>query len=156
MHDFVKPDFVRPDFERAKRKGVPEVILADGKTVEHALQIVQLFLERNGRAILTRVSPELEARLRREFVREDGVHVSVAAAELCAEKGVRLVGIDYFTVDAYADKSFAVHRALLGAEVLILETINLRGVPPGRYTLICLPLRLSGAEASPVRAVLLR
>jgi NCAIR mutase (PurE)-related protein len=60
-------DFARPDFERAKRKGVPEVILADGKTVEHALRIAHSFLEKRGRAILSRVSPELEARLRAEF-----------------------------------------------------------------------------------------
>jgi NCAIR mutase (PurE)-related protein len=62
-----KHDFVRPDFDRARRKGVPEVILAEGKTVEHALRVAQIFLERNGRAILSRVSPELEARLRDEF-----------------------------------------------------------------------------------------
>ena len=60
-------DFIRPDFDRAKRKGIPEVILADGKTVEHALAAARLFLQRNGRAILSRVSPELEARLRTDF-----------------------------------------------------------------------------------------
>jgi NCAIR mutase (PurE)-related protein len=60
-------DFVRPDFDRAKRKGVPEVILAEGKTVEHALRVTHIFLERNGRAVLSRVSPELEERLRSEF-----------------------------------------------------------------------------------------
>jgi NCAIR mutase (PurE)-related protein len=52
-------DFVRPDLNRAKRKGVPEVILAEGKTVEHALRVTQVFLEQNGRAILSRVSPAL-------------------------------------------------------------------------------------------------
>jgi NCAIR mutase (PurE)-related protein len=61
-------DFVRPDFERAKRKGIPEVILAEGKTVEHAVRITRLFLERNGRAILSRVSLELETRIRRDLV----------------------------------------------------------------------------------------
>ena len=60
-------DFVMPDLDRARRKGVPEVILAEGKTVEHTLQIARIFLERNGRAILSRVSPELEALLRSEF-----------------------------------------------------------------------------------------
>ncbi|MBN1641844.1 MAG: nickel pincer cofactor biosynthesis protein LarB [Anaerolineae bacterium] len=58
---------VRPDFGRAKRKGVPEVILAEGKTLEHALHVTRVFLERSGRAILSRVSPELEERLRVEF-----------------------------------------------------------------------------------------
>ena len=66
-------DFARPDFERAKRKGVPEVILADGKSAEHALRITRLFLERKGRAILSRVSRELEERLRQEFANVLGV-----------------------------------------------------------------------------------
>jgi NCAIR mutase (PurE)-related protein len=49
---------------------VPEVILAEGKTIEHSLRVARIFLERNGHAILSRVSPELEDRLRGEFVGE--------------------------------------------------------------------------------------
>jgi NCAIR mutase (PurE)-related protein len=64
-------DFVRPDLNRAKRKGVPEVILAEGKTLEHALEVTRIFLERSGRAILSRVSPQLEEQLRGMF--SDGV-----------------------------------------------------------------------------------
>ncbi|HUT18882.1 MAG TPA: nickel pincer cofactor biosynthesis protein LarB [Anaerolineae bacterium] len=60
-------DFVRPDLDRAKRKGVPEVILAEGKTLEHALEVTRIFLERNGRAILSRVSLQLEERLHSTF-----------------------------------------------------------------------------------------
>ena len=60
-------DFVRPDLDRARRKGVPEVILAEGKTLEHALEVTRVFLERNGRAILSRVSPQLEDHLRGTF-----------------------------------------------------------------------------------------
>lgn len=60
-------DFVRPDLERARRKGVPEVILAEGKSTEHAVEIARIFLERQGRAILSRVTPELQARLRCEL-----------------------------------------------------------------------------------------
>ena len=60
-------EFVRPDLNRAKRKGVPEVILAEGKTLEHALEVTRIFLERNGRAILSRVSPPLEERLHSTF-----------------------------------------------------------------------------------------
>lgn len=62
--------FATPDFERAHRKGVPEVILANRKSVEQALEITRAFLERTGRAILSRVGPELEARLRVEFAGE--------------------------------------------------------------------------------------
>lgn len=60
-------EVARPDFDRHARKGVPEVIIAEHKTVEQSLAIARRFLERNGRAILSRVSPELEARLRTEF-----------------------------------------------------------------------------------------
>jgi NCAIR mutase (PurE)-related protein len=58
---------VRPDFGRQARKGVPEVIIAEHKTVEQSLDIVRRFLETTGRAILSRVPPDLEARLRGEF-----------------------------------------------------------------------------------------
>jgi NCAIR mutase (PurE)-related protein len=58
--------FATLDFDRAKRKGVPEVILADRKTVEQSLTITRAFLVRTGRAILSRVGSELEARLREE------------------------------------------------------------------------------------------
>ncbi len=60
----------RPDFERADRSGVPEVILAERKTVEQSLDLARRFLETTGRAILSRVTPELEARLRTEFERQ--------------------------------------------------------------------------------------
>ena len=55
--------FARPDFHRQQRKGVPEVILTNSKTPEQSLAIARAFLERTGRAILSRVSPELEETL---------------------------------------------------------------------------------------------
>jgi NCAIR mutase (PurE)-related protein len=60
-------DTARPDFGRQARKGVPEVVIAERKTIEQALDIVRRFLETTGRAILSRVPLELEARLRAEF-----------------------------------------------------------------------------------------
>lgn len=60
-------DAAQPDFHRAQRKGVPEVIIAERKSVEQSLAIAQRFLEITGRAILSRVPPELEARLSTDF-----------------------------------------------------------------------------------------
>jgi NCAIR mutase (PurE)-related protein len=57
----------RPDFHRQARKGVPEVIMAEHKTVEQSLEIARRFLQTTGRAILSRVPPTLETRLRAEF-----------------------------------------------------------------------------------------
>lgn len=62
--------FAVPDFDRGQRKGVPEVILANRKTVEQTLAIVQAFLARTGRAILSRVGPELETRLHTDFAEQ--------------------------------------------------------------------------------------
>lgn len=69
-------------------------------------------------------------------------------------RGVRLVGIDTPSVDASDDQALVAHRRFLAHGMLILEGLRLDGVPPGRYELIALPLRLVGFDASPVRAVL--
>jgi NCAIR mutase (PurE)-related protein len=63
-------DASRPDFGRQDRKGVPEVIIAEYKTVEQSIDIARRFLDAAGRAILSRVPPELESRLRADFVDE--------------------------------------------------------------------------------------
>lgn len=76
------------------------------------------------------------------------------AAQRLAAAGIRLFGTDAPSVDPFDAKDLAVHRALLGAGVAVLENLRLDGVPPGRYELVALPLRLVGADASPVRAVL--
>jgi NCAIR mutase (PurE)-related protein len=60
-------DPARPDFDRQARKGVPEVIIAERKTVEQSLEIARRFLEATGRAILSRVPRDLEDRLQTEF-----------------------------------------------------------------------------------------
>jgi arylformamidase len=83
------------------------------------------------------------------------VYLSAHAARMAVQMGAKLVGIDSLSVDSYDDHTLSAHRILLENDVLILEGIDLGGVPPGRYTLICLPLRIKGGEAGPARAVLL-
>jgi arylformamidase len=82
--------------------------------------------------------------------------MSPEAADFCVEKKVSLVGIDYGTIDRYGAQDFPAHHKLLGNDILILEGINLKEVPPGRYTLFCPPLKIKGAEGSPARAILIR
>jgi arylformamidase len=69
---------------------------------------------------------------------------------------VRLVGIDVPSVDELDSKSLPIHRALLQAGVYILESLQLEYVEPGNYLLCAFPLRLVGADGSPVRAVLVQ
>jgi arylformamidase len=75
------------------------------------------------------------------------------AAFLCAQ-GVRLVGVDVPSVDPYDSPDLAAHHVLARAGVAILECLELGAVTAGDYELAALPLRLAGAEASPVRAAL--
>jgi arylformamidase len=68
--------------------------------------------------------------------------------------GVRLVGIDSPSVDPADSKTLDSHQQLLAHDIRVLENLVLDDVEPGDYELIALPLKLSHADASPVRAVL--
>jgi arylformamidase len=86
------------------------------------------------------------------FVPEFAGLTDAAARELVA-RGVRLVGIDYLSIAPSGDPA-PTHRTLLGAGVVIVEGLDLRAVAPGRYELVCLPLRIAGADGAPARALL--
>jgi arylformamidase len=82
----------------------------------------------------------------RDFVRLDG-----EAAAYLVKRGARLLGIDYLSIgDA------AAHHVLLSAGVVCVEGLDLRGIEPGSYELVCLPLKLVGSDGAPARAVLMR
>jgi arylformamidase len=85
---------------------------------------------------------------------EDFVFISADAARFLAEVGVRTVGVDYLSVGGFREDGPETHHALLGAGVWIIEGLDLSAVEPGEYELVCLPLRLIGAEGSPARAIL--
>jgi arylformamidase len=78
---------------------------------------------------------------------------SVDGAKALVDSGVRLVGLDYLSA-AHADEQVAVHRAFLDRGVVLLEGVDLSRVPPGRYELICPPVKLAGSDGAPCRAVL--
>ena len=69
-------------------------------------------------------------------------------------QGVRLVGIDTPSIDPQNSKTMDAHKAVLAADMRILEGLVLDDVPEGRYELIALPLPIVGADASPIRAIL--
>ena len=85
---------------------------------------------------------------------EDYVGLTLDAADWVVARGVRLLGTDYLSVQRFRD-SRKTHEVLLRGGVALLEGLDLSAVEPGRYTIVCLPLRIVGAEASPARAVLL-
>jgi arylformamidase len=109
-----------------------------------------------GDAVLFKTENSLSGRSRGGTFPERFVYISGEAAAFLVRKKAGLVGLDAISIERYGDKTFPAHGTLLKNDVLILEGIHLGDVPPGRYTLICLPLKLEKCEASPVRAVLVR
>lgn len=85
----------------------------------------------------------------------DYAYLNADAARWLVERGVRLVGMDYLSVEKMNAERYEVHETLLGAGVVIVEGVDLRQIVPGPYFLVCLPLKLEGLDGSPVRAILL-
>lgn len=91
-----------------------------------------------------------DTQFHREFV-----SLTVEAAEYLAEKRMRLVGIDYLSIEAAGMKAHPVHKALLKAGAIIVECLDLSGVPAGRYLLVCAPLKLKDGDGAPSRVFLI-
>lgn len=87
--------------------------------------------------------------------RRDFTYLTEDAATVLVERGVAAVGMDYLSIERFGSADFPVHRRLLGAGVFVIEGLDLRGVEPGRYTLVCLPLKFPDLDGAPARAVLL-
>src|SRR5947209_17462230 len=83
-------------------------------------------------------------------------HLAPIAARLLMASGIRLVGIDYLSVEKFAPERHITHEILLSHGVVILEGLDLREVAAGSYELICLPLKIAGGtgDGAPARAVL--
>lgn len=88
--------------------------------------------------------------------REDYTYIEPAAARRLAESGIKLVGIDYLSVEQFKSEHFETHHALLSRGVVIVEGLDLRAVSAGFYEIICLPLKISegSGDGAPARVVL--
>jgi arylformamidase len=87
--------------------------------------------------------------------RRDFTYLTEDAADLLVARGARAVGMDYLSIERFGSADFPVHHRLLSAGVFVIEGLDLRAVEPGRYTLVCLPLKFPDLDGAPARAVLL-
>jgi len=85
--------------------------------------------------------------------RSDFAALTPEASAWIVDRGIRLIGVDYLSVQLF-DGDPETHRILMRGGVAILEGLNLAEVAAGEYRLTCLPLRLAGVEAAPARAIL--
>jgi arylformamidase len=82
------------------------------------------------------------------------VGVTESGAKYLVEHGIKVVGVDYLSVEVFKTPGAPAHRLLLGAGTIIIEGLNLRDVEPGVYDMFCLPLRVVGSDGAPARVVL--
>ena len=86
---------------------------------------------------------------------EEFVYLEPDGAEFLVQQGLRLVGIDYLSIDKFRSQSHPSHFVLLKQNIPIIEGLNLAAVPAGEYTLVALPLKLQDADGAPARVILM-
>ena len=84
------------------------------------------------------------------------VSLSDDAANFLVEKELKLVGIDYLSIERFKSPDHYVHHTLLAAGVLILEGADLSGVEAGEYEIVSLPLKIAGGDGAPARTILIK
>jgi arylformamidase len=106
------------------------------------------------RVILRTTNSHLWSRPAAEFP-DRYVALNPSGAEWVVDRGIRLVGIDFLSIEERGSPEHPVHRTLLAGGTVILEGLDLSAAPPGRYELLCLPLKVLGGDGGPARAALI-
>ena len=85
---------------------------------------------------------------------KDFAYIAPDAAQLLADAGVLLVGVDYISAEQFGAAAPRTHQILLGRGIPIVEGLDLRSAPAGDYDFVVLPLKVAGHEGAPARAIL--
>jgi arylformamidase len=87
---------------------------------------------------------------------QDYTYITEEGARYLVEQGVKVIGVDYLSVEQYKKAGAPAHRALLSQGVVIIEGLNLYEAEPGMYEMYCLPLRVADGDGAPARVILKR
>ncbi|MFC1670894.1 cyclase family protein [Spirochaetota bacterium] len=108
----------------------------------------------NGRILFKTKNSEFWEKGVKDF-KKNYIFLGESGADYLADKNISVVGIDYLSIEGFfSDNNNSVHKRLLEKEIIIIEGLNLFGIIPGDYELICLPLNIQGAEGAPARVIL--
>lgn len=86
--------------------------------------------------------------------RSDYAFLTEAAARLLVDNGIKVIGIDYLSVEEWGNEAAPAHHLLLGSGSIIIEGLNLADIEAGIYEMTCLPLKLKGLDGAPARVIL--
>ena len=104
--------------------------------------------------VIFRTRNSLRGWMKSSTFHHDFAYIAPDAAQMLADAGVQLVGIDYISAEQFGAPAPRTHRILLGKGIPIVEGLALETVPAGDYFLIVLPMKVAGHEGAPARAVL--
>jgi arylformamidase len=82
------------------------------------------------------------------------IGIAESGARFLVDHGIKVVGVDYLSVEVFKTPGAPAHHVLLGGGTIVIEGLNLRDVDPGVYEMYCLPLRIVGSDGAPARVVL--
>ena len=108
---------------------------------------------RGAKRVLFRTRSSLRGWMGSREFHKDFAYIAPDAAQLLADAGVRLVGVDYLSSEQFGAPAPRTHQILLGRGIPIVEGLDLRPVEAGDYDLIVLPLKVAGHEGAPARAI---
>ncbi len=128
--------------------------MTDVETVITVEALQEIVFEKGDRILFKTRNSAVDIDTVSDFV-TDFVALSPEAAEFLAQKEIALVGVDYLSVKQKGVEDNAAHTAFLTRGVPIIEGLRLYGIRPGHYQLVLLPLKLTGLDGAPARALLL-
>ena len=135
--------------------GPAQVVEVYGRDRITAADLAQAGIAPGTERVLFKTDNTRLGRLHDGVFHPDYVGVAPSGAEWLVTHGVRLVGVDYLSVGPYGPVNVETHRILLGAGVVVVETLVLDEVNAGAYTLVALPPKFAGLEGSPCRCLLI-
>ncbi len=134
--------------------GPAEVVQIYGRSPITAADLEHANIEPKAERVLLKTDNTRFMRLRDPKFHTDYTGLAPSGAEWLVHHGIRLVGIDYLSIGPYGPANAETHQILLGAGVVVLESLALDKIAAGEYMLMALPPKFAGLEASPCRCVL--
>ena len=137
---------------------VGNAIVADARHLDRPIDVADLeklsIPDGAERVLLRTGNSELWRQPRVEFP-DTYACLTEDSARWVVDRGVKLIGVDFLSVEQKGAEGHPVHHTLLENGVVIVEGLNLADVEPGEYLLVCLPLKIVGGDGGPARAVLI-
>jgi arylformamidase len=137
---------------------VGDAIVADARHLDRPIEVAdmeKLGIPEGAQRVLLRTANSELWRQDRVMFPPTYACLTAESARWVVDRGIKLIGVDFLSVEQKGAEGHPTHHTLLENGVVIIEGLNLGDVEPGEYTLMCLPMRIKDGDGGPARAVLI-